>query len=298
MKVVIAGSSGFLATHLIPALRIEGYEITRLVRRPPKGPNEVRWDPDAGELAPGVLADVDTVINLAGVNIGDRRWDADFKAKLVSSRVNPTGTIARCVAALPPAHRPKSLLNASAVGWYGDTGDQAVTEEDGSGEDFFADLCRRWEAAAAPAEEAGVRVVRLRSGLPLGRNGGFLKPFLLQFRLFAGGTMGSGRQFIPWISMADWVSAVRFLLRRIDISGPVNLSGPEPVRNAEFARVLGRVLRRPAIWPIPGFALRVAVGEMAGEALKSQRMRPGVLTGAGYEFQHRDLDSALRAALE
>jgi uncharacterized protein len=297
MRIVIAGSSGFLAAHLMPALRLEGYEITRLVRRPPKGADEVRWNPDGGELDPDALADVDAVINLAGANIGERRWTPEFKAKLVSSRVNATGTIARTAAGLPEPRRPRSLLNASAVGYYGETGDQPVTEDDEPGDDFFADLCRQWERATAPAEDAGIRVVRLRSGLPLSHDGGFLKPMLLQFRLFAGGRMGSGRQFLPWMSLADWVAAVRFLLDRTDIAGPVNLSGPEAVRNGEFAAVLGRILHRPAIWPVPAFAMRLVLGELAGEAIKSQRMRPGVLQRTGYEFQHPDIESGLRAAL-
>jgi hypothetical protein len=298
MRVVVAGSSGFLGGHLLRALRTNGHEITRLVRSAPKGPDEARWNPGHGELDPAVLADADAVINLAGVNIGDKRWTDDFKAKLVSSRVDSTAAIARTAAGLPEAHRPKSLINASAAGWYGDTGDQPVVENDPAGEGFMADLCRVWEAATAPAEAAGVRVVRLRTGLPLAADGGLLKPMLLQFRLFAGGRMGSGRQYIPWISIADWVSAVEFLLRRIDIAGSVNVCGPSPVHNSDFASALGRVLHRPSIWPIPTPALRVALGELGAESTKSQRALPGVLNEAGYEFQHRDLESALRAALE
>lgn len=258
----------------------------------------MRWNPGHGELDPGALADADAVINLAGVNVGEKRWTDEFKAELTSSRVDSTATIARTAAGLPHLHRPKSLLNASAVGWYGDTGDQPVVENDPAGEGFLADLCRVWEAATGPAEEAGVRVVRLRTGLPLAADGGALKPMLLQFRLFAGGRMGSGRQYMPWISIADWVSAVQFLLRRIDIAGPVNVCGPDPVRNSEFASVLGRVLSRPSIWPIPGLALRVALGEFGAESMKSQRALPGVLNEAGYEFEHRDLEPALRAVLE
>lgn len=298
MRIVVAGSSGFLGGHLLRALRTDGHEITRLVRRAPKGPDEVRWNPDGGELDPAALADAGAVINLAGANVGEKRWTGAFKAKLVSSRVEPTGTIARTLAGLPEAHRPQTLVNASAVGWYGDTGDQPVVESDPAGEGFLADLCRVWEAATGPAEEAGVRVVRLRSGLPLAADGGVLKPMLIQFRLYAGGRMGSGRQYMPWISMADWVSAVQFLLRRSDVAGSVNVCGPNPVHNADFAGALGRVLHRPSVWPIPALALRLALGELATESMKSQFALPGLLNQAGFEFQHRDVEAALRAALE
>lgn len=298
MRIVLAGSSGFLGGHLIPALRTDGHDLIRLVRRAPTSPTEVRWNPARGELDPGVLADTDVVINLAGVNIAAHRWTEGFKAQLRSSRVDSTAAIARTAAGLPAAHRPRTLLNASAVGFYGDTGDRPVTEDAPAGDGFFADLARDWEAATGPAEEAGVRVVRLRTGFPLAADGGMLKPMLIQFRLFAGGRMGSGRHYLPWISMADWVGAVCFLLDRVDIAGAVNLCGPDPVRNTEFARVLGRVLHRPAFWPIPSPALRVALGGLANEALASLRVLPGVLTEAGYGFQHRDLEAALRAALE
>jgi len=297
MRIVVAGSSGFLGGHLLAALHTDGHDVTRLVRRPPTSPDEVRWDPGRGELDPGVLADTDAVINLTGVNIGARRWTDEFKAELRASRVEPTAALARTAAALPEPHRPKALFNASAVGYYGDTDDRTVTEQSPSGEGFFAALCRDWEAATEPAEEAGIRVVRLRTGLPLAANGGLLKPLLLQFRLFAGGRIGTGRQFMPWISMADWVGAIRFLLYRVDISGPVNLCGPNPVRNAEFARALGAVLHRPAILPVPWLAMRAVLGELADEAVASVRVLPGVLTQTGYEFQHSDVRAALRAAL-
>lgn len=298
MRIVVAGASGFLGGHLRPSLSADGHEITQLVRRPPATPGQARWDPARGELDPKVLSGVDAVINLAGVNIADRRWNDEFRALLRNSRVDSTDTLATALAALPSAERPAVLLNQSAVGYYGDTGDRVVTEESPSGKGFFAELCRAWEAAAAPAERAGVRVVKMRTGLPLDAHGGVFKPFLLQFRVFAGGRMGSGRQYIPWISLPDWLDAVRFLLAREDIAGPVNVVGPDPVPNAEFAAVLGRLLRRPAFWRIPGFAMRVAIGELSDEgALVSQRVLPKVLTDADFHFRHSTVEAAMREAL-
>jgi uncharacterized protein (TIGR01777 family) len=189
------------------------------------------------------------------------------------------------------------MLNASAVGWYGNTGDRVVEEDSPAGEGFLADVCRVWEAATRPAEDAGVRVVRLRTGLPLHRDGGALQPQLLPFRLGVGGKLGNGRQWMPCISMRDWLDAVAFLLARDDLAGPVNVVGPAPVTNAEFARELARQLHRPAIMPIPALALKVALGGFAHEALTSARVLPGVLTKAGFEWTHPDLPSALRAAL-
>jgi hypothetical protein len=297
MRILVAGASGFLGTRLTGRLRAEGHEIVRLVRRPARGPDEVRWDPPAGQLDPAALSGVDAVVNLAGANISDRRWNRDFKEVLRTSRVDTTATLARAIAARPAGARPAVFLNGSAIGWYGDTGDRPVEEDAPAGDGFMADICRVWEAATAPAEQAGVRVVRLRTGLPLDRSGGFLKPQLLPYRLGIAGKFGNGRQWIPWISMADWLSAVGFLLARDDIAGPVNVVGPAPVTNAEFTRVLGRHLRRPTVMPVPGFALRILLGEMSIEVLHSARVLPGVLRNAGFRYEHPDLASAIRAAL-
>lgn len=297
MRIVMAGASGFLGTHLVSRLTAEGHEIVRLVRRPPRGRDEIEWAPAQGRLDPAALAGADAVINLAGANVGAQRWTARYRAVIRTSRTDTTGTIARTIAALPAADRPPVLLNSSAVGWYGDTGDQPVEEDAPPGEGFLADVAREWEAAARPAQEAGTRVVLLRTGLPLHRDGGLLKPQLLPFRLGLGGTFGSGRQWIPWISLADWLSATVFLLNRDDIAGPVNLVGPNPVTNAEFTRELARALRRPAIWPIPGFALRLLLGGLGTEALISHRVLPGVLNRAGFQFRHPNLPDALRQAL-
>ena len=295
MRVAVAGSSGFLGSHLVAALRSDGHAVVRLVRRPPDGPDEVRWDPSAGVLAPEALAHVDAVVNVTGATIGRPWWSDAYRRKIRDSRVGPTATLARAVAALD--HRVAVLLNASAVGYYGDTGDRPVDEQSPPGQGFLPDLAQAWEAATAPAADAGARVVRLRTGLPLHRDGGLLKPMLLPFRLGLGARLGSGRQYLPWISLADWLGAVRFLLARRDVAGPVNLTGPDPVTNAEFTRVLADVLHRPAVLVVPGAALKLALGPFGAEVLVSQRVLPGVLTRSGYAFQHTDLAAALRAAL-
>lgn len=297
MRIVIAGSSGFLGSHLADRLTNGGHPVTRLVRRKPRAAGEVRWDPAAGELDPAALSGVDAVVNLAGASAAGHRWTERYKAKFRASRVDATSTLARTIAALPAAARPSLLANASAVGWYGDTGDRAVTEEAPAGEGFLPDLCRAWEAATRPAEEAGVRVVRMRTGLPLHASGGMLKPLLLPFRLFAGGKLSTGRQYMPWISLADWLGAVEFLMSREDIAGPVNLTGPVPVTNAELTSTLARLLHRPAVFTVPRLALRAVLGAFGDESLRSQRVLPGVLEREGFSFAHRDIGSALRAAL-
>ncbi|MEO3928602.1 TIGR01777 family oxidoreductase [Micromonosporaceae bacterium B7E4] len=297
MRILMAGASGWLGTRLTDRLRAAEHDVVRLVRRPARGPDEVRWDPAADQLDPATLSGADAVVNLAGANVGDRRWTSGFKEVLRASRVDSTGTLARAIAALPAEQRPRALLNSSAIGWYGDTGDRPVEEDEPAGDGFMADLCRVWEAATAPAEQAGVRVVRLRIGLPLEQTGGLLKPQLLPYRLGIGGKFGSGRQWIPWISMADWLAAMTFLLDREDIAGPVNVVGPAPVTNAEFTKALGRALRRPTVMPVPAIALRILLGELSVEPLRSLRVLPGVLNRAGFEYRHPDLPSALQAAL-
>jgi uncharacterized protein len=297
MRILMAGASGFLGTRFADRLRRQGHDVTRLVRRPARDAGEVPWKPSAGELDPTLVAAADAVVNLAGAGVGDKRWTAGYKNQIRSSRLDTTGTIARTIAHLPEADRPKVLLQASAVGWYGDTGDRKVTEDAPAGTGFLADLCRVWEAAARPAEDAGTRVVLLRTGLPLDEHGGLLKPQMLPFRLGVGGKLAGGRQWVPWIALEDWLRAAVFLLDRDDIAGPVNVVGPEPVTNATFTEVFGRLLHRPTVMPIPGFALRLALGGLAGEALKSQRVMPGVLSAAGFDWAHATLESALRAAL-
>lgn len=296
MRIVLAGASGFLGSHLRASLAQDGHDLVPLVRRPPRF-GEVRWDPDARSLDPAVLAGADAVVNLAGAGVEDKRWTDAYRRVLRSSRVNPTATLATALALLPSTQRPRVLVNASAVGFYGDTGDTPVDETHAPGSGFFPELCQAWEAATAPARQADVRVVLLRTGLVLGP-GGLLRPLALTTRLFAGGPLAGGRWWMPWIAMADWTGAVRFLLERSDVDGPVNVVGPDPVRNKEFAATLGRVLHRPAPWPVPRLALRLVLGPFADEAVASQRVLPGVLTGAGYTFQHSTVEDALRATLQ
>ncbi|HEU4350078.1 MAG TPA: TIGR01777 family oxidoreductase [Actinoplanes sp.] len=298
MRILMAGASGFLGSRLADRLRGAGHEVTRLVRRSARTTDEVPWEPSQGQLDPAVVGDADAVINLAGAGVGDKRWTAAYKSQIRSSRVDTTGTIARAIGHLPAERRPRTLLQGSAVGWYGDTGDRRVTEEAPAGTDFLADVCRVWEAGARPAEDAGIRVVLMRTGLPLSDEGGLLKPQLLPFRLGVGGKFGGGRQWLPWISLADWMRATEFLLDRDDVAGPVNVVGPDPVTNATFTEVFGRLLHRPTVLPIPGLALQVALGEFAGEVLKSQRVMPGVLSRTGFQWHHPTVESALRDALE
>ncbi len=297
MRIVMAGASGFLGSALRASLREDRHDVVRLVRRPPTARDEYPWDPGKGSLDPQVLAGADVVVNLAGAGVEDKRWSDAYRRVLRDSRVQPTMTLARAIASLPTDARPRVLVNASAVGYYGDTGDSEVDETSPAGGGFFPDLCQAWEAATSPAADAECRVVLLRTGLVLDAGGGLLKPLALVTRLFAGGPLAGGRQWMPWISLADWTAAVRFLIATYHVAGPVNIVGPAPVRNKEFARTLGRVLHRPAPWPVPRFALRIVLGDFADEAVASQRVLPGVLTRTGYTFEHSDVESALRAAM-
>ncbi|TMM39568.1 MAG: TIGR01777 family protein [Actinobacteria bacterium] len=295
MRIVVGGSSGFIGTALVDRLRAAGHDIVRLVRRDSAAPDEVTWRPSVAPLDPSTVDGADAVVNLAGVGVGTHRWNAAFKALIRASRVNSTEALAAAVAAAKAP--PRVLLNASAVGFYGDTGDREVDESGPAGDGYFPDVCRAWEAATEAAEAAGIRVAHLRTGLVLGPGGGLLKPLLPLYRFGLGGPLGNGRQWMPWISLADEVAAIEFLLTADAVTGAVNLTGPAPVTNREFARTLGRVLHRPAVLPVPAFALRIAVGEFGAEAVRSQRVLPAVLAGAGYRFQHADLESALRWSL-
>jgi uncharacterized protein (TIGR01777 family) len=297
MRILMAGASGFLGTRLQERLAADGHEFVRLVRRAPRGTDEIRWTPASRHLDPAALDGIDAVINLAGANIGDQRWTDAYRKLLVDSRVDPTATLAAAIAARPAAARPRVLVNAGGVNVYGDTGDREVDESDPPGEGFFPDLCRLWEAATRPAADAGVRVVILRSGVPLEADEGFLKPQMLPFKLGIGGPIAGGRQWLPWISMVDWLEAVVFLLGRDDLAGPVNLVSPKSVTNAEFTREFGRALHRPTVLPIPAFGVKTVVGGVAELALMSTRAVPAVLTKAGFTFREPDLRAALRDAL-
>jgi len=299
MRIAVTGSSGLVGTELVATLQADGHEVRRLVRRTPRTADEHRWDPAHRQLDDGVLADVDAVVNLAGVGIGDKRWTDAYKREVVDSRVDSTATVAAALAQAAAADpdRPRVLLSASAVGFYGDGGDQVLDESSPAGSDFLADVCVQWEAATAPAEAAGIRVAHLRTGLVLAR-GGMMSRIRPLFQLGVGGKLGSGKQWWPWISLRDEVDAIRFLLTA-DVAGPVNLTGPEPVTNAAFTEALGRVLHRPTVLPVPGFALSAVLGEFAQlGVLAGQRALPRVLMEAGYTFTHGDVESALRWALD
>ncbi len=292
MRIVVAGSSGLIGTALVSALREHDHEVLRLVRREAKAPDERRWDPSTGEIVPGALDGVDAVVNLCGVGIGDKRWSGAYKQAIRDSRMDPTDFIARAVA----AHGVGTLVNASAVGYYGDTGD-TVTEEDApAGEGFLPEVCRDWEAATAPASEGGARVVVLRTGLVLASSGGLLARLAPLYKLALGGRLGDGEQYYPWVSLTDEVAAIVFAVETPGISGPVNVTGPTPVTNKAFNAALGEAYGRPAPWVIPGFAIKLVIGEFAEEGvLEGQRAVPAKLLEHGFVFTHPTLDAAMAA---
>lgn len=294
MKVIVAGASGFLGKALVADLRGDGHQVNTLVRRAPVSESEFEWHPDRGELDPQALAAADAVVSLSGAGIADKRWTPAYRQVLVQSRVQPTTTVARALAALPAELRPGSFVSASAIGYYGERGDEPLTEAATGGTGFLADLVRGWEAATEAAAEAGVRVVTLRTGLVLSRTDGLMKRLLPLYKLGAGGKLGSGRQYQSWITLADEIGAIRHILHAEQLEGPVNMVSPDPVRNSEFTAELAKAVRRPALLPAPSFGLRLALGQFADEGvLISQRVLPEKLTGSGYRFEHADLRSAL-----
>jgi len=296
MRIVIGGSSGYLGTALVDRLRDAGHKVLRLVRQDSDRPDEITWRPNVEPLDPAVVDGADAAINLAGVGVGDHRWNDAYKALIRASRVNSTHALAVAIAGA--AAPPRVLLNASAIGFYGDTGDTEVDESAPAGEGFLPDTCQAWEAATEPAEDAGIRVAHLRTGLVLGPDGGLLKPIARLFRFGLGGRLGNGRQWMSWMSLRDWVAATEYLLTADDLTGAVNVTGPAPVTNAEFTRTLAGILHRPALFPVPVFALRLVLGEFGGEAVRSQRVLPAALATAGYRFEDKDVASALRWSLD
>lgn len=296
-KIAVSGASGLVGTELTAKLKASGYEPVRLVRRKPTGQNEVRWDPAGGTIDTEGLAGVVGVVHLAGDNIADGRWTEAKKARIRDSRVEGTKLLVRALTGLSP--KPSVLVSASAVGYYGTRGDELVAEASPPGDGFLASVCREWEAAADPAGEAGIRVVKARLGIVLGSEGGALAKMKTPFMLGLGGRIGDGEQYMSWITLDDAVSALIFALQRDDLEGPVNLVAPKPVTNAEFTSTLGSVLHRPTVIPIPKFALRLGAGaEMANEMLiGGVRVIPAALEAHGFEWAHPDLESALRAVL-
>ncbi|WP_059018493.1 TIGR01777 family oxidoreductase [Mycobacterium sp. M26] len=294
MVLAIAGSSGLIGSALVSALRAADNRVIRIVRRAPANGDELHWNPDSGEFDPAGLEGVDAVVNLCGVGVGDKRWSGSFKQTLRDSRIAPTEVIS---AAVVDAGVPV-LINASAVGFYGDTRGRVVDETAPAGTGFLAQLCVDWEAAALSAEDAGVRVVLARTGLVLSPGGGGvlgkLRP-LFSFGL--GGRLGGGRQYMPWISLEDEVRALLFAINSEELAGPVNFTGPAPVTNSEFTAALGRALNRPTPWLVPGFALRTLLGEFADEGLLGgQRAIPAALERAGFVFHHNTIGEALAYA--
>ncbi len=299
MRVAITGSSGMIGTALAASLRADGHEVVRLVRRPPQSAEEVRWNPQAagGAIDSDKLAGIDACVNLAGVGVGDHRWTAGYKAQIRSSRVPGTGALAGVLAKL--SRPPATLVSASAVGWYGDTGRQQVDESGPPGKSFLAGVCRDWEAAAEPAANAGIRVVHPRSGLVLSARGGLLHSLLPVARLGVLPRFGSGAEVMSWISLSDEVAAMRFLLDHGDLSGPVNLTSPAPVTNSAFTATLEHTLHRANMpWlRVPAWLLRAALGEGVGELLINARVAPKRLQEAGYQFRSPTLPEALSAEL-
>jgi len=297
MNILVSGSHGLIGSALVPALNARGHRIVRLVRAPTApSPEQIAWDPGSGRIDARALEGIDAVIHLAGESIATGRWTAAKKARIRESRVRGTRSIADALAGL--GRKPNVLMCASATGYYGDREEEILVEDSEPGAGFLAEVVRAWEAAAAPARDAGIRVVHLRSGVVLSPGGGALARLLPVFRLGLGGRLGSGRQFMSWITIDDEVEAIVLALTRDDLRGPVNCVSPNPVTNREFTAALGRILRRPAPCAVPGTMLRLALGEVASELLASQRVHPARLLAAGYAFRYPAVELALHHLLE
>ncbi len=296
MKIVIAGASGLIGRALLPALRDRGHEVIRLVRIPARGADEIFWRPENRELDGEQLVGTDAIINLAGENIAGGRWTAARRERILASRVDATRTLVTTCAKMK--QKATVFINASAVGFYGDAGDDEVTEASPAGHGFLPETCLIWETNAESAARAGMRTVLLRFGVVLAANGGALAKMLPVFRLGLGGRMGAGSQWMSWVSIDDAVGAAMHALDHSACSGAVNVVAPEPVTNADFTATLARVLNRPAAFPVPSWLLRAVFGQMAVETiLASTRARPGRLSATGYVFRFTDLEAALRAAV-
>ncbi|MEM9892238.1 MAG: TIGR01777 family oxidoreductase [Actinomycetota bacterium] len=297
MDIAVTGSSGLIGTRLMARLREEGHRPIAVVRRAPKaGADEIEWQPAAGTIDAASLEGVDAVINLAGAGIGDKRWNDAYRKLLVTSRIDSTSLLAETLAGLDKA--PSVLLSGSAIGYYGNRADEELTEASSPGDDFLAELCVDWEAAAKPAVDASIRTAYLRTGIVLTPDGGALAKMLPLFKLGVGGRFGAGRQYMSWITLDDEVEAIIALLTN-DVSGPVNLTAPGPVTNADFTAALGRALGRPTLFPVPAFGPKLLRGGDMAQALlfDSQRVLPTVLQNAGYGFHHAEIEAGLRAVI-
>ncbi len=296
MRILISGASGLIGSTLRPALVADGHSTAALVRRPPAG-DQVQWSPSS-PLDPSAIEQFDAIVHLAGKNIAGR-WTDKFKREVRESRVQGTRTLATAAAeSFRQTRTPRIFVAASAIGYYGDRGDEQLTEASPRGAGFLADVCQEWEDAAAPAVDAGVRVVHLRIGVVLTKEGGALRAMLPAFRLGLGGPVGDGRQYMSWVTLDDVVGTFRFALTNNNVTGPINVVAPQPVRNRDFVRALGAALHRPAIFPLPAFVVKALFGEM-GESLllASARVEPEKLQASGFQFAHPDLTEALRVTL-
>ncbi|MDJ0341198.1 TIGR01777 family oxidoreductase [Streptomyces sp. H10-C2] len=295
MRIAVTGATGLIGTALVHNLTSDGHQVVRLVRREPAGPSEVRWDPARQYVDTKGLTGCDAVVHLAGAGVGEHRWTAAYKREIHDSRVLGTAAIAKAVASLdtPPA----VLVCGTAVGFYGDTGDRPVDEDSPPGSGFLADLCQEWEAAAEPAAAAGVRVAHARTGLVVSREGGAWGRLFPLFKAGLGGRLGNGRQYWSFISLHDEIAAFRHIIDTETLSGPVNLTAPEPLTNREITAAMGRVLHRPTLAAVPAPVLRVVLGEFAQDVLGSQRVRPRRLLDSGFSFAFAEIDDCVRAAL-
>ncbi len=290
-RIAVTGSSGLIGTAVVGYLKSEGHTVQKLVRRQTVAPDEISWDPQAGTVELAALEGVDAVIHLAGAGVGDKRWTSKYKSEILNSRLLGTTTIANAVATV----KPKVFISASAMGWYGETGNRAVTEKDRAGDDFLAAVCHEWENAADLAGD--VRTVKLRTGLVLDPTGGALGRMIPLFRFGIGGRLGSGKQWWSWITLHDVMRAVTFTLEN-PISGPVNLTAPNPVTNQEFTAALARALHRPAVFPVPSIALKIAFGGFSSEMLGSKKVTPEALTEAGFAFDYPHIGAALEVLVD
>ncbi|MEV2214535.1 TIGR01777 family oxidoreductase [Streptomyces sp. NPDC050997] len=294
-RIAVAGASGLIGGALVRSLTADGHEVVRLVRRAPRTRDEVRWDPARKYVDPAGLVGCDVVVNLAGANVGSRRWTDAYKARIRDSRVLGTAALAEAAASLDEP--PRVFVNGSAMGIYGETGDRPVDEDAPPGEGFLPELCVEWEGAAAPAREAGVRTVFTRTGLVVARHGGAWGRLFPLFKAGLGGRLGDGRQYWSFVSLHDEVAAIRHLIDTDGLSGPFNVTAPRPLTNREITAAMGRVLGRPTLFAVPAPVLRIALGEMAGDVLGSQRVLPMRLLESGFTFAFPEIEEAIRAAL-
>ncbi len=290
-RIAVTGASGLIGSALVGYLKSQGHTVQRLVRRPAVSAEEITWDPIAGTVDMEALAGVDAVIHLAGAGVGDKRWTKKYKSEILNSRLLGTTTIAKAVAIV----KPQVFISASAIGWYGESGNRAVVESDRLGDDFLAAVCREWESAADLAGD--VRTVKLRTGLVLDPTGGALGKMLPIFRFGLGGKLSNGKQWWSWITLHDQIRAIAFLLEN-KVSGPVNLTSPNPVTNSEFTAGLARAMHRPALFPVPALALKIVLGGFSSEVLGSKKVLPQALTEVGFTFDYPHISSALEKLVD